>query len=131
MVWGVILLLAFSDFFILLRHNIFTLSVQLMVPVTFFGAVGFFFSTIIRNGHGAAVVVVLLALIAWFMGIISDNLSVSVWSVFFNPFDIPSNTSSVVWDLSVTRNRTYILVISVVAILWGMLNLQKREKFMR
>jgi hypothetical protein len=131
MVWCVILVLAFFDFFILLRHNILALSVQLMVPVTFFGAVGFLFSTIIRNGHGAAVVVVLLALIAWFTGLLSDNLSVSVWSVFFNPFDIPADTSSVVWNLSVTRNRTYILVVSVVSILWGVLNLQRREKFMR
>ncbi|WP_462319062.1 hypothetical protein [Marinilabilia sp.] len=132
MVWGVLLILSFLDFFILLRHNSFILSLQLMVPVTFFGTVGFFFSTIIRNGHGAAVVVVILALIAWFMELLTNNnLSFAVWSVFFNPFDMPSDTSTVVWELSVVRNRTYMLIVSVVAVLWGLLNLQKREKFMK
>ena len=131
MVWGVILVLSFLDYFILLRHNMFVLSLQLMVPVIFFGTVGFFFSTVIRNGHGAAVVVVILALTAWFMEILTDSISMSVWSVFFNPFDMPSNTSTVVWDLAVVRNRTYMMIVSVVAVLWGLLNLQKREKFMR
>ncbi|PWD97626.1 hypothetical protein [Marinilabilia rubra] len=131
MVWGVLLILSFLDYFILLRHNSLRLSFQLMIPVTFFGTVGFFFSTIIRNGHGAAVVVVILALIAWFMELLTDNLSMAVWSVFFNPFDMPSDTSTVVWDLSVVRNRTYMMIVSAVALLWGLLNLQKREKFMR
>lgn len=131
MVWCVILLLSFLDYFILLRHNIFVLSVQLMVPVIFFGTLGFFFSTVVRNGHGAAVVVIVLAVIAWFLEILSDSLSVWVWSVFFNPFDMPSDTSTVVWDLAVTRNRIYLMVVSVVALLWGLLNLQRREKFMR
>ncbi|WP_291855973.1 hypothetical protein [Marinilabilia sp.] len=131
MVWAVILMLSFLDNFILLRHNILALSIQLMVPVTFFGTVGFFFSTIIRNGHGAAVVVIILAIVAWFLEILSNELSVMTWSVFFNPFDMPSDTSMVVWDLAVVRNRTFLLVASAVAVLWGMLNLQQREKFMR
>lgn len=131
MVWAVILLLSVMDNFVLLRHNSLALSLQLMVPVTFFGTVGFFFSTIIRNGHGAAVVVIILAIIAWFLEILSNELSVMTWSVFFNPFDMPSDTSSVVWDLAVVRNRTFLLVVSSVCILWGLLNLQQREKFMR
>ncbi len=131
MVWAVILFLSFLDNFILLRHNILALSLQLMVPVTFFGTIGFFFSTIIRNGHGAAVVVIILAIIAWFMEILSNELSIMTWSVFFNPFDMPSDTSTVVWDLAVVRNRTFLLVVSIVAVLWGLLNLQQRQKFMR
>ncbi|PRZ00299.1 hypothetical protein BY457_106125 [Marinilabilia salmonicolor] len=131
MVWLVIVLLAFLDYFILLRHNILLLSIQLMVPVTFFGTVGFLFSTIIRNGHGAAVVVIILAIIAWFMEIVSGELSITTWSVFFNPFDMPSDTSTVVWELAVVRNRTFLLVVSAVSVLWGLLSLQRREKFMR
>jgi hypothetical protein len=132
MVWGVILGLSILDYFLLLQHNIFFLSLQLMVPVAFFGTVGFFFSTVIRNGHGAAVVVIILALIAWLVqGISSENGVTVVWSVFFNPFDIPDGTSQLAWDLSVTRNRTYLLVASVIAVLWGLLNLQKRERFMK
>lgn len=131
MVWSVIMFLSFLDNIILLRHNTFMLSLQLMVPVTFFGTVGFLFSTIIRNGHGAAVVVIILAIIAWFLEIISGELSLTTWSVFFNPFDMPSDTSSVVWELAVVRNRTFLLVVSAVSVLWGLLNLQQREKFMR
>lgn len=130
MVWGVVLGLSFLDYFILLRHNIFHLSLQLMVPVMFFGTIGFFFSTMVRNGHGAAVVVILLGLIAWFIEGASDE-SIVVWSVFFNPFDRPADTSNVVWELSITRNRTFMLIVSLVAVLWGLLNLQQREKFMR
>jgi hypothetical protein len=132
MVWGVILSLSLMDYFLLMQHNIFYLSLQLMIPVTFFGTMGFFFSTIIRNGHGAAVVVILLALVAWFLhGAFTQNPSAVIWSVFFNPFDMPDGTSNLVWDQSVARNRTYMLVASVIAVLWGLLNLQKRERFMR
>lgn len=132
MVWGVILSLSLMDYFLLMQHNILHLSLQLMIAVTFFGTMGFFFSTIIRNGHGAAVVVIILALIAWFVqGRTSDNGLAVVWSVFFNPFAMPDGTSQLAWDLSVARNRTYMLVASVIAILWGLLNLQKRERFMR
>lgn len=131
MVWGVILILSLLDYFILLQHNIFQLSIQLMVPITFFGTIGFFFSTIIRNGHGAAVVVILIALGAWFLEGVQNNESIAVWSIFFNPFDRPADTSNVVWDLTVTRNRTYMLIVSVLAVMWGLLNLQKREKYMQ
>jgi hypothetical protein len=129
MVWVVLVGLAFLDYFILLRHNFLLLSIQLMVPVVFFGSVGFVFSTIIRSGHGAAVVVILLALISWFMEGAADSITVSVWSVFFNPFEMPADTSSVVWEQAIIRNRTFQLVTSAVAILWGLLNLQQREKF--
>jgi hypothetical protein len=131
MVWGVILALSFLDYFILLRHNTFSLSLQLMVPVTFFGTVGFFFSTVIRNGHGAAVIVIILGLIAWFLEGNTSSVSAMVWSMFFNPFDRPSETNNIVWELAITRNRTYMVIISIIALLWGLRNLQKREKFMQ
>jgi len=131
MVWAVLLILSFLDYFILLRHNILKLSTQLMVPVTFFGTIGFFFSTIIRNGHGTGVVVILIALGVWFLEASLSQTSSMVWSIFFNPFDRPADMSNVVWELTVTRNRTYLLIASVIAVLWGLLNLQKREKFMK
>lgn len=132
MVWAVVLGLAFLDYFLLLRHNFFYLSLQLMVPVTFFGTLGFFFSTIIRNGHGAAVLVIVLAILSWFVhSAFSQNPSVAVWSAFFNPFDAPDAGNKLVWEQSITRNRTFMLLISVLSLLWGILNLQKRERFMR
>lgn len=129
MVWAVLVVLAFFDFYILLRHNFLMLSLQLMIPVVFFGSVGFLFSTIIRSGHGAAVVMILLALISWFIEGASDSVSINMWSLFFNPFNMPADTSSVVWEQAIVRNRTFQLVTSAVALLWGLLNLQKREKF--
>ena len=133
MVRGVILGLSNMDYFLLMQHNIFFLSLQLMIPVAFFFCtVGFFFSTVIRNGHGAGMVVILLALIAWFVqGSSSDNAAAVVWSVFFNPFNIPNSTSQLAWDLFVAHNRTHLLVASVIDILWGLLYLQKRELFIK
>jgi hypothetical protein len=51
------------------------------------------------------------------------------WNVFLNPFSIPDNFNEVIWDGIVTRNRIFLGIGMVVSILYGLFNLQKREKF--
>jgi hypothetical protein len=51
--------------------------------------------------------------------------------VFLNPFNMPQNANEAAWQLTVGNNRLYLSAGSVVAILLGLLNLQKREKFLR
>lgn len=97
---------------------------QLMFPIFFLGCLSFMFSTLIRNGNGTAVVMVTIGMIFW---IAADPLSESKWNLFLNPFSTQSNPA--VWAAIVLKNRIYLSVGSILTGLYGMLNLQKREKF--
>ncbi len=97
---------------------------QLMFPIFFLGCLSFMFSTLIRNGNGTAVVMVVIGMTFW---IFSDAVSQSRWNLFLNPFDDHSN--QVVWASIILKNRMYLAVGSILALLYGLLNLQKREKF--
>ena len=104
------------------------MTLRLMVPVGFIGMMGFFFSTVVKNGNGTAVVVVIIGLLAW---ILIEILGNSAWNLFLNPFDLPNDMSEVVWANIVSKHIRTWLIISVVAGLWGLLNLQQREKFIK
>jgi ABC-type Na+ transport system ATPase subunit NatA len=98
-----------------------------MFPIFFLGALGFLFSTLIRNGAGTAAVMVLIGLIVW---ISSGILGESEWNIFLNPYDMPDSLSPVVWLEMLFYNRLYLIIGSVLAILGALFRLQKREKFM-
>ena len=105
---------------------IFDMVFQLMFPIFFLGSLAFALSTVIRNGNGTAVVMVIIGLIFWISsGILED----SVWNIFLNPFDLPNEISEAIWETVVINNRLYLLAGTILSILWGLINLQKREKF--
>ncbi|MCK4539198.1 MAG: hypothetical protein KAV42_10420 [Candidatus Krumholzibacteria bacterium] len=97
---------------------------QMMFPIFFLGCLSFMFSTLIRNGNGTAVVMVMIGMVFW---IAAEPLSQSKWNIFLNPFNDHSNQA--VWASTILKNRIYLSVGSVLSMLYGMLNLQKREKF--
>ncbi len=99
---------------------------QLMFPIFFLGALSFMFSTIVRNGNGTAVVMVVIGMAFW---IATESLSKSKWNLFLNPFRVPDQMTEAVWSGIVYQNRIILAVGSIIAILWGLYNLQKREKF--
>ncbi|MDZ7270641.1 MAG: hypothetical protein ONB17_03405 [candidate division KSB1 bacterium] len=99
---------------------------QLMHPVFFLGALAFMVSTLVRNGNGTAVVMVVVGLAFWIAG---GMLRTSRWNLFLNPFQTPSNLNEAIWASVVANNRLYMLIGMTAAILFGLLNLQKREKF--
>ena len=99
---------------------------QIMYPVLFLGTMAFMFSTIIRNGNGTAVVMVILGALAF---IASDSISRTMWNIFLNPFGIPSNMNEMIWQELVVKNRILLLVGAILFFLFGLFNLQKREKF--
>ncbi len=103
-----------------------TMVLQVMVPVCLIGAYGFWLSTAVKSGYGAAVLVIITALAFW---ILSGSLAESKWNLFLNPFAEPQNVSDLVWHDVLIKNRLYQGVASVILILSGLLNLQKREKF--
>lgn len=112
--------------FAIMPVPILEMTFQLMFPIFFLGSLAFMLSTLIRNGNGAAVVMVIIGVAFW---IASDIIDHSKWNIFLNPFDMPSDLNEAIWADITMNNRIYLTVGSVLSILWGLLNLQKREKF--
>jgi hypothetical protein len=135
-VWAVRLLIIYiAIFFILILFAYITevllypvnpveMSYQLMFPILFYGNLAFMFSTITRNGNGTAVIMILIAIAVLIWN--GDNY----WNILLNPFDVPRNMLPVIWESIVLKNRLFLLVGSVIWLMTGLMNLQKREKFL-
>ncbi|MGQ9561321.1 MAG: hypothetical protein ACUVTG_00025 [Candidatus Oleimicrobiaceae bacterium] len=123
---AVLLVLSLVSSIALVRVQVPEMVYQLLFPVLFLGALAFMVSTLVRSGNGTAVVMVVLGLGFW---IASGMLRTSPWNLFLNPFQVPSNINEAIWASVVANNRLYLLVGTVVSVLFGLLNLQKREKF--
>jgi hypothetical protein len=124
----VIVLFAYIANFLLYPVNSFEMSGQLLFPMLFFGNLAFMFSTITRSGNGTAVIMIILGLTLFIF--MSSALSDTYWDVFINPFKIPTNIHPVIWSDTLVKNRAFLLTASIVFLMSGFLNLQKREKFM-
>jgi hypothetical protein len=106
--------------------SVLDMSVQLMFPVFFLGALAFMFSTIIRNGNGTAGVMAIIGLIFWIMsGVLEDT----EWNIFLNPFDNSVSYSQEIWIEMLFYNRLYLIIGTALAILAALTRLQKRERF--
>jgi hypothetical protein len=145
-VWGVRMLMVYmANYFILVLFsyiarlllfpvNIFEMAAQLIFPMLFFGNLAFMFSTITRSGNGTAVIMILLGLVFFiFMASSTNNqgggLGNSFWNVFLNPFSTPENIHPMVWQDTILKSRIFLMASGVVWLMIGLLNLQKREKF--
>ena len=126
LIFIIIVLFAGVASVLLYKINILEMSYQLMYPIVFMGSMAFMFSTLIKNGNGTAVVMVLIGVA---LLILSENLSRTQWNVFLNPFEIPNNMNQVIWTGIISKNRIFLGVGMIVFILYGLFNLQKREKF--
>lgn len=123
-----IILFGFSvlSYIFLAPVSLFEMTGQIMFPVLFLGSMAFMFSTIIKNGNGTAVVMVILGVLAL---ILQNTLQRTMWNIFLNPFSVPRNMSELVWAGIALKNRIFLATGAVVFILYGLFNLQKREKF--
>lgn len=99
---------------------------QLLFPLVFIICLTFLFSTLIRNGNGTAAVMVIIGLIFWFL---SEPLESSKWNLFLNPFHQSGRINQTIWETIIRQNRIILGIGTVISLLWGMLNLQRREKF--
>lgn len=120
--WVLALLSSFS----LIHFNVGYMVVQLMFPVFLLGSLGFLASTAVRNGYGAAVLIIILGIVFW---ILSGVLAENKWNLFLNPFSAPQQVSDLVWRDILVKNRLYQSIGIILCLLTGLLNLQKREKF--
>ena len=86
----------------------------------------FMVSTLVRNGNGSAVIMIIFGL---FFLILEEELTRSKWNIFLNPFNLPNDVTETAWSSIVVENRIIILVVTILFLLSGLYNLQKREKF--
>jgi len=124
--FGMMVVLAALSAVIIVPVPVFIMVYQIMFPVFFIGSLSFMMSTLIRNGNGAAVVMVIIGLTFWITG---GWLEHSRYFLFLNPFSPPSDMSDYIWSEIVMKNRIYLSLGAVISILWALFNLQKREKF--
>jgi hypothetical protein len=137
-VWLVRLILVFAlvflmmigmtvmSYYLLAPVNIFEQAFHVMFPIYFLGSMAFLFSTIVKNGNGTAVVMVIIGVV---LLILSDVLEQTMWNVFLNPLSIPNRLNEMVWHELAVKNRLFLASGTLIFILAGLFNLQKREKF--
>lgn len=110
----------------LYRFSILPMVGQVLFPVTFLSSLAFMLSTLIRNGNGTAIVLVIVSFIFF---VFSEPLRYSAYNIFLNPFSEPRGMSEFIWLTVIYKNRLYLVILSVLCLLYGMFNLQFREKF--
>jgi len=102
------------------------LTLQVMVPTLFIGMLCFLLSTLIRNGNGTAVSIIIIGLALF---LFSKILNVSKWNVFLNPFDVPLDKNPEIFYSTVFDNRLIIITAALLFLLGGLYKTQNREKF--
>ena len=149
-VWGLRMLMVYvANYFILIVFayisrillypvSIAEMAAQLIFPMLFFGNLAFMFSTITRSGNGTAVLMIIIGLFLFVLmntntgGSQNPTASISnqFWNVFLNPFKTPTNIHPTIWYNTIVKSRMFLIVGGGVFLMIGLLNLQKRERFM-
>jgi hypothetical protein len=123
----IMLFFTFLSSVLIVKFRFTDMTAQVMIPVFFLGIMAFMLSTVVRNGNGTAVLMIIFGLI--FM-MLADFLRKSQWNVFLNPYDAPNDVNELTWKIITLKNRIILITGSVVFLLAALFNLQKREKFM-
>ena len=138
-VWGVRLLMIYvAIYFILILFsyiatlllypvNPFEMAFQLMFPILFMGNLAFMISTITRSGNGTAVIIIILGILLLLFG--TGLLDGTFWDVMLNPYETPRDLHPMIWQGIVIKSRIFLLVGSIVWMMIGLMNLQRRERF--
>jgi len=140
-IWGIRMLMVYvANYFILILFayiarlllypvNIFEMAAQLIFPMLFFGNLAFLFSTITRSGNGTAVIMIILGLVFFMFMNTGNTIGNTFWNVFLNPFSTPRDIHPTIWQDTILKSRIFLLISGIVWLMLGLLNLQKREKF--
>lgn len=123
----IMLVFTFLSSVLIVKFRFVNVTVQVMYPVLFLGMMAFMLSTVIRNGNGTAVLMIIFGM---FFMILSDLLRKSQWNVFLNPYDLPYDVNEATWAIITLKNRIILVTGSIIFLLVALFNLQKREKFM-
>ena len=125
--WAIMVLFTFLSSVLIVKFQFIKVTTQVMFPVLFLGMMAFMLSTVIRNGNGTAVVMIIFGL---FFLILQDPLRKSQWNVFLNPFVPPYDVNETTWVIITLKNRIILVTGAILFLLAALYNLQKREKFM-
>lgn len=128
LIWAILYLFCWIGNFMLVSIPVLSMSLQLLFPVLFFGSFSFMVSTIVKNGNGTAVVMILIGVTLMFL---NETLGNTQWNVFHNPYSIPNNMNEMVWAQISQKNRLFLGIGIVIFLLSGLTNLQQREKFLK
>lgn len=126
LVAGIMYILALISHLIIASISVIEMVFQLMFPLIFWGCFAFLLATLTRSGHGAAVSLIIIGLILW---ISSEFIQGTRWDLFHNPFTESQNVNLQAYEEITFYNRVILLSGAMVMLLWGLLNLQKREKY--
>jgi hypothetical protein len=118
--------MAWLSVFLVINIPVLNMVYELMYCLLFLASLGFLLTTLIKNANGAAVVMVVLGLV--FL-ILAEPLEYSKWNIFLNPFNVPGDMSYSIWQNVLYQNRLMLIIGSVISVLWSLINLQRREKF--
>ncbi len=122
---AVLLMIAFIQFAIL-KINVILMAYKLSYTLFFMTSLAFLLSTLIKNGNGAAVTLVIIGLTFFFL---YEAIEESKWNIFINPYHTPREMSMTIWQTVLRQNRIILSIGIVICIIWGLINLQRREKF--
>jgi len=101
------------------------LTLQAMVPALFIGTLSFMLSTMIKNGNGTSVVIIIIGLLfSMIQGAIGD----SQWNIFLNPYDVPIDKNPQIFFNTVFHCRMNMLIASVLFIIFGLNNTRTKKK---
>ncbi len=123
---ALLLILAVFCKFALADFPILTMMFHILFPIIFIGSLSFMMATITRSGNGTAAVMIVIIL---FFFMFQDPLYESKWNLFLNPFRQVQEHELLIWQETALYNRIYIAVGSVLTMMFGLLRMQKREKF--
>jgi len=123
----IMLVFTFLASVLIVKFRFVNVTVQVMYPVLFLGMMAFMLSTVVRNGNGTAVLMIIFGM---FFMMLSDFLRKSQWNVFLNPYDLPYDVNEATWAIITVKNRIILITGSIIFLLAALFNLQKREKFM-
>lgn len=121
-----ILLLALLTDWVVVEAPPLQLTLQIMVPTLFIGMLCFMLSTMIRNGNGTAVSIIVIGLILF---VFHQAMNTSKWDVFLNPFNVPLDKNPEIFYSTLFDNRMIILLAAFIFLLAGLYKTQNREKF--
>ena len=68
-------------------------------------------STVIRNGNGTAVIMIIFGI---FFLILEDPLRKSQWNVFLNPFDPAYDVNETTWAIITLKNRIILITATIL-----------------
>jgi hypothetical protein len=123
----IMLVFTFLSSILIVKFRFVNMTAQVMMPVLFLGMMAFMLSTVVRNGNGTAVIMIIFGL---FFMILSDALSKSQWNIFLNPYEAPYQVNDTTWAIITLKNRIILITGTIIFLLAALYNLQNREKFM-